>query len=334
MHQDLIEDTTPQRPSEDARETVEQPEQAGGNHWRLPVGLDPEWIALEVYTEDAGSDSETDSLGDDKDDLTSRPASVSRNPSLDPYVTNGLSKLHLSSTQAQSRDGTPTRQLDDHMPATTSLASTSFSSFLDSAGAGVRTSLSLLEMLIRLTSLQQFQQASHLSINDELLNFFLEESSTTGAASGDSDQRKRIRMQALQRVGFDPYNESPIKRRGERQQHQGEDPSRGASRMDTPSSFHQSSISGFDSSPLAARVHSPAFDPGSPNPHRTPRSPVSSPIQRTPAWNTSQQSIDSLATQPSTTKSREAFLREENAAMRLSNSSPLAKKSSISPPAD
>jgi hypothetical protein len=48
------------------------------------------------------------------------------------------------------------------------------------ATAGLGTEpLAVLFALLRLTSLQQFQQQSHLSISDELLNFFLEESSTT-----------------------------------------------------------------------------------------------------------------------------------------------------------
>lgn len=69
-------------------------------------------------------------------------------------------------------------------------------------------------MLLKLTALQQFRQESHLSIEDELLNFFLEDSSSAGAGS-DKDYRQRLRHNAVKRVGFDPYDESPIKRRGE-----------------------------------------------------------------------------------------------------------------------
>ena len=77
----------------------------------------------------------------------------------------------------------------------------------------------MLEMLIRLTALQQFQQSSHLAIPDEFLTFFLSESSTVGSG-GDSEQRRQVRREARQRVGFDPYDESPIKRRGEAYQAQ------------------------------------------------------------------------------------------------------------------
>jgi hypothetical protein len=82
----------------------------------------------------------------------------------------------------------------------------------------IKTSLSLLETILRLLSLQQFQQMSHLSISDEFLNFFLSEAGTTGAANGDEVNRRRLRFEARQRLGFDPYDESPIKRRGEEYQ--------------------------------------------------------------------------------------------------------------------
>jgi len=76
----------------------------------------------------------------------------------------------------------------------------------------------MLEMLIRLTALQQVYQTSHLGVADEHLNFFLDESSTTGEA--DVEARKRLRRQAVQKVGFDPYNESPVKHHGEEYQYQ------------------------------------------------------------------------------------------------------------------
>ena len=59
-----------------------------------------------------------------------------------------------------------------------------------------------------------------MAISDELLNFFLEESSTTGAG-GDEQHRQRLRSDARRRVGWDPYDESPVKRRGEDYQYSG-----------------------------------------------------------------------------------------------------------------
>jgi hypothetical protein len=159
--------------------------------WRLPPGLDPEWIAFEVYNEDETSDTESEA---------ENPESSTSEPSIDPDMMSKLSindKAHSSpSPSAQNKP----------LAATTTVSNPHFEN--------IRTSLSLLETLLRLTSLQQFQQQSHLSISDELLNFFLEESSSTGAG-GDEQHRQRLRSEARRRVGWDPYNESPVKHRGE-----------------------------------------------------------------------------------------------------------------------
>ncbi|EAW11289.1 RanGTP-binding protein [Aspergillus clavatus NRRL 1] len=165
------------------------------DHWRLPKDLDPEWIAFEVYNEDESSDSESEP--DEKEE------------SIDPQM---MAKLSLNSTDEKS--SSPLKQkapsLSSQHVATTTITNPLFNH--------IRTSLSLLETLLRLTSLQQFQQQSHLSISDELLNFFLEESSTTGAG-GDEQHRQRLRADARRRVGWDPYDESPVKHRGEDYQH-------------------------------------------------------------------------------------------------------------------
>ena len=165
------------------------------NAWRLPPNLDPEWLAFEVYTERQDSDTESETSATPAYKLPSRSPSI-QSP------TAALSRLHLHS---------PT-----HSPQPASSPITEKSDVQLSLPS-VRTSLSLLEVLLRLLSLQQFQQAPHLSIPDELLNFFLSESASTGA---DGEDRKRIRQEARRRVGFDPYDESPVKRRGEEYQYQ------------------------------------------------------------------------------------------------------------------
>lgn len=152
--------------------------------WSIPRYLDPEWLAFEVYSE--AEDSEDDST----------PEAISRSESIEPALTEALSNLELEG----------------------SVATKSSTLGLD---ATIRTSLSLLEVLLRLLSLQQFQQMSHLSVPDELLNFFLSEAATTGASNGDDVERRRIRNEARGRLGFDPYDESPIKRRGEAYQYKG-----------------------------------------------------------------------------------------------------------------
>lgn len=169
------------------------------NPWRLPPDLDPEWIAFEVYSESQDSDTESEA-----DTSTTKPnKKSSRTPSVDTQAA-ALSRLQLTSPPPSSPYHPPSpsqTSVQPHLPA-------------------IQTSLSLLETILRLLSLQQFQQLPHLSIPDELLTFFLSESASTGS---DGEDRKRLRNEARRRVGFDPYDESPVKRRGEEYQRQNGD---------------------------------------------------------------------------------------------------------------
>ena len=67
-------------------------------------------------------------------------------------------------------------------------------------------------MLIRLTSLQEFQQTPHLAIPDHILMFFLEETSTTGL---QGEAHWRMRSEAKRRMGFDPYTDTIPRQGGE-----------------------------------------------------------------------------------------------------------------------
>lgn len=174
------------------------------NPWRIPQVLDPEWLAFEVYTESPDSDLESES------DAAVPTKETHRSPSLEPNLTTSMSRLNVdspSSTSSPSPNSSTPNPRPKNPPPPPPLPP-------------IRTSLSLLETLLRLLSLQQFQQTTHLSIPDELLTFFLSESASTGAANGDVEERKRLRDDARRRVGFDPYDESPIKRRGEEYQYQ------------------------------------------------------------------------------------------------------------------
>lgn len=168
--------------------------------WRIPPDLDPEWIAFEVYTESFSSDSESET-----EISSAKSPTSSRTPSIDPQITSALSRLNIASpsTKSTSSPSVPTSPTQPQPPVL----------------PPIRTSLSLLETLLRLLSLQQFQQTPHLSIPDELLTFFLSESASTGASDSDAQERKRLRTEARRRVGFDPYDESPVKRRGEEYQY-------------------------------------------------------------------------------------------------------------------
>jgi hypothetical protein len=199
--------------------------------WRLPPNLDPEWIALEVFTEaedseDEGSDTEADSSPSPQASRTEPVVLTSMMPNL------RIDVKPASATSSPSAN-------EQLLPKSTShLATKPPPPWVNS----IRTSLSLLEMLLRLTSLQQFQQQSHLSITDELLNFFLEESAATGAG-GDEMHRQRLRSDARRRVGWDPYDESPMKRRGENYQYQNDYPEDNGSW--SPSGMQTRSITGM-----------------------------------------------------------------------------------------
>lgn len=184
--------------------------QQASDTWRLPPGLDPEWIALEVFTESDDSNDE----GSDVEASLSPSRHNTRTDPIDSQLT-----VKMPNLQIDVKPASPTS-----LPSSNEQFLTKSSSRLQTKPPppwvnSIRTSLSLLEMLLRLTSLQQFQQQSHLSISDELLNFFLEESAATGAG-GDEMHRQRLRSDARRKVGWDPYNESPVKRRGENYQYQ------------------------------------------------------------------------------------------------------------------
>lgn len=172
--------------------------------WRLPPTLDLEWMAFEVYQEESDSDSDFSDTEDTALPTSPPPAAdaaAPRSRAESPGLLSSLSSLSMDPS-------TPPPQSVQHLipsPAKPAPPTTL---------PAIKTSLSMLEMLIRLTALQQFQQSSHLSIPDEFLTFFLSESSTVGSG-GDSELRRQARREARQRVGFDPYDESPIKRRGE-----------------------------------------------------------------------------------------------------------------------
>ncbi|QSZ36281.1 hypothetical protein DSL72_007407 [Monilinia vaccinii-corymbosi] len=204
-------------PESPPKEVLEAPPETNTT-WRLPQDLDPEWLALEVYTEAEDSESEDEFEPERNEDSTliSTQTSTFGDPPSTNDLTTDLSNLKISSPA-------PATPSSNHHPSyPPSPIPLSFHPSNPTQPLPVpiqiRSSLSLLEMLIRLTALQQFQQSSHLTIPDELLTFFLHESSTTGAG-GDASERKRTRMMARKRVGFDPYDESPVKRHGEQYQH-------------------------------------------------------------------------------------------------------------------
>lgn len=278
--------------------------------WRLPADLDPEWMALEVYVEEPDSDS---------DDADGPAANSSRSTSsLEDSIglSDPLSKLSLKSPSA-STSNSPVAHDGNHLIPSQTTAS-------PSKQPQIKTSLSLLEMLLKLTALQQFRQESHLSISDELLNFFLEDSATAGAGD-DKSARQRIRHDVVRRVGFDPYDESPVKRRGEEYIARAGELQNGVlDELALPKLAHPS-IEDRRGSNAGYSVRSNGMEvPSSPSPAMQDTPPRSSPPARSvPVAKGSSNS--SLLTAPPSSgplRKREVFLRSQN---EPHGSSPLAK---------
>jgi hypothetical protein len=236
-------------------EDAQDPTSESAAAWQLPPDLDPEWLAFEVYTEpeeESNSEGGQD-INDDSAYASHRPSSLEEQA--EASLASGLADLNLDPRSSPP----PATQVASISSSQTAAFSPKVSPF-----GPIRSSLSLLEMLIRLTALQQFQQASHLSIPDELLTFFLEESSTTGAG-GDGDERRRTRRDARRKVGFDPYDESPVKRHGEEYQYQNQD--QRYERSATPYEYEQRNGYGFDGAYSPRSMRERSMTPqGSPEP--------------------------------------------------------------------
>lgn len=151
----------------------------------FPPHLDPEWIAMEMFEEDV-SDHETYASDDSTEHAAHSARRSSHGSSCDAIEEH---QAHLGSDDAKSQ-GIPNSTRGEAAP--------------QAPLGGITTSLSLIEMLIRLASLQEFQQTSHLSIPDHVLTFFLEETSTTGLVG---EAQRRARREAEGKVGFDPYTD-------------------------------------------------------------------------------------------------------------------------------
>lgn len=194
----------------------------------LPSHLDPEWLALEVFVE-SEDESDDDDDGDDKSSIRSSKSATPRDKVVDSKLVDQIRNVSL-----QPYPNTPPKQrkyVPSPLASTSSLPGpgangkqlfqtptqvqgaqkepNSMDSFVARSPFGaITSSLSLMEMLIRLCSLQEFQQTSHLSIPDHILTFFLEETSTTGLRG---EEKWDIRNEAKRRMGFDPYTDTPTK---------------------------------------------------------------------------------------------------------------------------
>ncbi|RYP38067.1 hypothetical protein DL766_001146 [Monosporascus sp. MC13-8B] len=211
-----------------------QSKSAPACQWRLPQDLDPEWIALEVFDfggENASDEEDDEQTTDDEDGTrqdrylrprhTSRPSvdsnlvtqlhrmsvASSSGPSSRPSSRNSFAPNHNNHTTELSLHRTHSSHSHSHTHAHPPTAESSSRLIARSPFGAIRTSLSLLEMLLRLASLQEFEQTTHLSIPDHVLRFYLDESASTTGLHGR--ERLAARAEAERKVGFDPYVDSP-----------------------------------------------------------------------------------------------------------------------------
>ncbi len=132
---------------------------------RIPSYLDPEWIALEMYTADAPDESQGDkSNAESTLECSDESEQGTDRDTASEGVANQLSSLSLEWNSSQRSEDTPLLQE----------TATSISQDVpNNLFSMVTTSLSLLELVIRLAVLQETQQKSHLSIPDHVLTSFL-----------------------------------------------------------------------------------------------------------------------------------------------------------------
>ncbi|TRX90834.1 hypothetical protein FHL15_008238 [Xylaria flabelliformis] len=208
-----------------------QPSYARSKHKerRIPQDLDPEWIALEVFDIDesdtnSNSDSDSDSTGDEKEptpdeeDIPGAPDSCpprhTIRPSVDRNLITQLNRMNIASSSRSSPNNRPTTPVtqpsnsnEDGNPSLSlkpRLTEMTPTKLIERSPFGaIKTSLSLLEMLLRLTSLQEFEQTTHLAIPDHVLRFYLDESVSSSGLHGKD--RWAASAEAERKVGFDPY---------------------------------------------------------------------------------------------------------------------------------
>jgi hypothetical protein len=194
--------------------------------WTIPQHFDPEFMVLEVFDMDDSvssiDDDESEAAGEVKDDMPAglRPpkSHATFRTSVDGNLVNQLHRMSLasgalpSSRPSSSHSHAHSYSPDHHQPLSTELAVTGTSTSVAapiptlierSPFGAIRTSLSLLEMLLRLATLQELEQTTHLAVPDHLLRFFLDD---MVAESGlNSNERWAGRADDARKVGFDPY---------------------------------------------------------------------------------------------------------------------------------
>ncbi|KAF3215360.1 hypothetical protein TWF192_009477 [Orbilia oligospora] len=178
--------------------------------WDFPEHLDKEWLAFELWQEPADSDEEDEDDEDDEDEeleaSTSKDTRKETNYSISSLIP-GFSNL-LRGKQTTPPPKQSSKSVSIRKPNVVVEQPTSYQRGLSGLSSPSLASLSLLECLLRLAGLQNYQQTSHLFVHDELLNLFLSD------AYSDEKSRRKERATAKKKIGFDPFGTPAPPRRG------------------------------------------------------------------------------------------------------------------------
>ncbi|KAK6343624.1 hypothetical protein TWF730_011215 [Orbilia blumenaviensis] len=183
--------------------------------WDFPEHLDKEWLAFELWQEP--TDSDEDDEDDDDEGSGGSEASNSKEPCKETYSLASL--IPGFSNLLRGKETPPVKPISNPTPTSKVMSvrnpsivagqpSTGYQRGLSGLSNPNISSLSLLECLLRLTGLQNYQQTSHLFVHDELLNLFLSD------AYSDEKSRRKERATAKKKIGFDPFGTPAPPRRG------------------------------------------------------------------------------------------------------------------------
>ncbi|KAK7935527.1 Ran-specific GTPase-activating 30 [Apiospora marii] len=216
-------------------------EGAAKTQWTIPPNLDPEWMALEVFELDEDDSSTADDESSTQEAAGHQPYQRTSHTPIDGNLINQLHRMSIASPSSvpmtsrpnsshsqQSQAGPavsssqqslahyhghpppppPFDSTEPAAPTTPHQNQLSPTAMERSPFGAIRTSLSLLEMLLRLASLQEFEQTTHLAIPDHVLKFYLDESASESGLHGK--ERWAARAEAARKMGFDPYTDAPV----------------------------------------------------------------------------------------------------------------------------
>ncbi|KAF3903260.1 hypothetical protein ABW20_dc0107113 [Dactylellina cionopaga] len=187
--------------------TLEHPE-PDHRKWDFPQHLDKEWLAFELWQEPIDEDDE-DEDEDEVESVTSDGKEHHIEPSYS--ITNlipGFSNLLRGKTPTPPANNVSTAVSVRKPNTIAEQPATGYQRGITGLSNPKLSSLSLLECLLRLAGLQNYQQTSHLFVHDELLNLFLSD------AYSDEKSRRKERVAARKKIGFDPFGTPAVPRRG------------------------------------------------------------------------------------------------------------------------